>query len=397
MSQSRETVLINSASLKSLVESRGVKRDRLANRLGVSRITVSRWINGHVKRIHRNNLHGLTDALQCRIEEITFSQVDGAGLDQRTLDFLESSEYQDLVLEFFSSEINDDLEALARSIPRRMKISHLARITSFLKSAGRWKLGYFCHQLAQSLIENEEDNSLFQEVSIQMVFNRIPYLTVKEGICLLEEFLGVGSQLLQFQVMSKLARLSRELGDFYHGKKYSEASFELLENIKREISLQNFLEERAYLLLEIGDEKLLYSSIDLWLSRFNNVEINHEFWFELKNTLALHFEGKLSTLPSRFLDEQNFRQLGLISELAARSSNVNLVKEVLELLNRKHQVPMDSLIVDFYKALLLKKLGEGDDSKHFLSSALAISKQIEVRMRIPLLKEKYQSCSCISQ
>lgn len=68
-----DTLRLDAHFLSRRIEIRGVKLWWLAERLGVDRKTVSRWVTGKVKRLARENAEALARELDCRLEELVVS------------------------------------------------------------------------------------------------------------------------------------------------------------------------------------------------------------------------------------------------------------------------------------------------------------------------------------
>ena len=66
-----DTVRLDTHALVGRIEDGGVKQAWLAERVGVSRKTVSRWVTGKVKRIGRESAEALAEVLGCAVEALT--------------------------------------------------------------------------------------------------------------------------------------------------------------------------------------------------------------------------------------------------------------------------------------------------------------------------------------
>ncbi len=61
---------LDATKLKELTIRRALKQEYLASRLGVSRVTISRWLSGKSKRIRHSNLQALASELGCSQSEL---------------------------------------------------------------------------------------------------------------------------------------------------------------------------------------------------------------------------------------------------------------------------------------------------------------------------------------
>lgn len=78
----RNAAELTSSNLKSVLQLKGISAADLANRLGTSRTTVSRWLNGH-NRITPGRLQQVADALGVAVEQLTDA---AAGIKARSAD-----------------------------------------------------------------------------------------------------------------------------------------------------------------------------------------------------------------------------------------------------------------------------------------------------------------------
>lgn len=69
----KKDILLNSVFVKNRIQELEIKQWWLAEQIGVDRKTVSRWLNGKVKTIQRDNAQALAQILKCQIEDLTVS------------------------------------------------------------------------------------------------------------------------------------------------------------------------------------------------------------------------------------------------------------------------------------------------------------------------------------
>lgn len=74
-SDNRKEYALNAVFLKNQLLELGLKQWWLAEQLGVDRKTVSRWVNGKVKSVQKENAEALCQVLDCKLEEITTQSV----------------------------------------------------------------------------------------------------------------------------------------------------------------------------------------------------------------------------------------------------------------------------------------------------------------------------------
>ncbi|HBP22173.1 MAG TPA: hypothetical protein DEA08_30880 [Planctomycetes bacterium] len=68
-----DTLALDTHFLVRRLEVRGLKQGWVADKLGVARKTVSRWVTGKVKRIGRESADALAELLECPLERLTVS------------------------------------------------------------------------------------------------------------------------------------------------------------------------------------------------------------------------------------------------------------------------------------------------------------------------------------
>ncbi len=74
-----DTVALNRQTLSRRLGQLGLTQSALAEDIGVSRLTVGRWLSGRVERISRSNLERLSQRLACSVEELTEVDTHGRG------------------------------------------------------------------------------------------------------------------------------------------------------------------------------------------------------------------------------------------------------------------------------------------------------------------------------
>ena len=67
----QDTARLNAQALATRIREQGVKQYMLARAIGVEPLTVNRWLTGKVKRISRDNLDRLSNALGCNAEDLS--------------------------------------------------------------------------------------------------------------------------------------------------------------------------------------------------------------------------------------------------------------------------------------------------------------------------------------
>lgn len=69
----QDTARLNAPALASRIREQGVKQYMLARTIGVEPLTVNRWLTGKVKRISRDNLARLAQALGCSADALSYA------------------------------------------------------------------------------------------------------------------------------------------------------------------------------------------------------------------------------------------------------------------------------------------------------------------------------------
>ncbi|WP_053980727.1 helix-turn-helix domain-containing protein [Marinagarivorans algicola] len=83
-----KTVLLNRAQLKQMVTEQAIKHIWLANEIGVSEKTLTRWLKGDVIRIRIHNLNKLALALKCPKEDLIATSETDAYPSEKNRDLL---------------------------------------------------------------------------------------------------------------------------------------------------------------------------------------------------------------------------------------------------------------------------------------------------------------------
>ncbi len=70
-----KSIRINSSQLLAIVVKKNVKLTWLAHVTLVDRKTISRWMNGEIKRVRRENFEKLVEALECEPEDLIYGNM----------------------------------------------------------------------------------------------------------------------------------------------------------------------------------------------------------------------------------------------------------------------------------------------------------------------------------
>lgn len=93
-----KTVLLNRSKLVEWIHERNIKHAWLAQSVNVSEKTLTRWLNGDVKRVRHSNLKKLADVLDCELSELVAVSEAEQYPSEKNRDILVNELYNDSLL-----------------------------------------------------------------------------------------------------------------------------------------------------------------------------------------------------------------------------------------------------------------------------------------------------------
>ncbi|SMF59806.1 helix-turn-helix domain-containing protein [Pseudobacteriovorax antillogorgiicola] len=385
MTVKQETVPINSRSLKEIVRTRGLKKDWLAYHLGVSRITVSRWINGHVKSIQRSNLEALVAYLECDESELVMESFQEGRLATWYREFLNSEDFA-TCLDKSSPDFIRGSWVAAQDFerPHRDLAYHLSQLAMYLRCCDRHQQAKQYLDIAQALAKQDNGSGLCAQAKLDAL------VALQSGLSLSVLLREIHSCLESEEELSPnvflwQAELYWQYGDFYQSKVILQQIFEYFLESTDAKGRFRYFQLRLLLALDVGDWVELGQMIKTSMKIFAETS-ERRYWKKLHELLEVPTPERALGMKQNHCDQLT---ICLTLELLMRQGDFSTAKTLAdEYVSNETQI-FDLAQFDFLKAIATKKSDELRAEGH-LRSCLEALQALGARKRIPLYLERFR-------
>jgi len=109
--------------IKKRREEAGASQQYVADKVGVSRVAVTKWESGHTSNLKLDNLMKLCKLLDISVEYLIYGETEKD--KNKALKFLSKRdlEINEINIDLQSPEINDDDVTMTKSVVKRLKVS----------------------------------------------------------------------------------------------------------------------------------------------------------------------------------------------------------------------------------------------------------------------------------
>lgn len=169
-----ETHIINADRVAAKIKRLGLKRQYLAEAIGVDRNTIRRWLNGKVKRVRQENLLALAKCLDTSLEELTVADItETLATTEEQIQAAHLMEERDLSSILLSQGEWDLLESVLRATAHPQLPPHLLAkifndlsVTCLKSHKIRHAQTYAERALTIAKRDNLTDHQIFAEISL---------------------------------------------------------------------------------------------------------------------------------------------------------------------------------------------------------------------------------------
>lgn len=394
MTDNRDTVAINNALISDMISNKGIKKEWLAASLGISRITLSRWVNGHVKTIKYQHLQLLSQHLDCAEHQLI--------QNKNNFDILSS--HQDF---FGQKTIQDSLSILGceefkaysnKKMTIKVKDQEHFAYTILGKADLLVKLGHFrsafqFYEYGRNIAEGIKSKKSIEKASI--VNLNLKQMT--DAPLNLYSFLNreMATNINSDRYLSALRRaklsLYRTLGDFCLAKQEYALCYQHLNQIDQK-------EEEELLLLE---GVLLFAEIANWreVERIILYGVSSEAYKRTKiwKSLSLIWQIRKNNLTDsasvvKSLEDLNSKSLKILFfalECLSKSNFLGLLKSIWPVLHPTRGLSQTQKLELRLMDLYVKGARNLQIKKEAMSIILQL-RDLGLYKRWPLLKEKFR-------
>ncbi len=392
MTPNRETVAINSELVNTLISRKGIKKEWLAATLGISRITLSRWVNGHVKTIKYRHLQKLSECLECSVHQLILKEERGFDLLEKNTKFFNQTNVQNSLALLGDSDLNSkvidqsmasQVSVVLRSLDIASKLIHLG----YLEQAE-----LFYHH-GSTIAERLEDKKCIEKACIVNLQLRL----IDETPQRLKKFLirELETQLVhrEYFVALQIATIGfwRSIGDFYTAKQEYASCVNQLRERGQEA-------QEEFVRLE---GLLLFAELSYWTgvgriiahsSKLLDTMQNPELWKAIGLIWKLRSAGAdqvaILVKQLRELNTKHFAIVKFAIECLFISSHISILQEIWPYLSPVKGVGRLQMLEIELMDLYIN--GARDEIKRERANfVISQVRALGLPKRLPLLKERF--------